>query len=40
VSGSDFAYCDFTHSPDSGRIAHLRPSEPLSLNPTHYKRTK
>jgi len=38
VRGSDFAYCDFTHSPDSDRIAHLQPSEPLSLNPTHYKR--
>ena len=40
VSGSDFAYCDFTHSPDSDRIGHLQPSETLSLNPTHYKRSK
>jgi hypothetical protein len=40
VSGSDFAYCDFTHSPDSDRIAHLQPSAPLSLNPTDSKRAK
>jgi hypothetical protein len=38
VSGSDFAYCDFTHSPDSDRTAHLQSSEPLSLDPTHNKR--
>jgi hypothetical protein len=40
VSGFDFAYCDFTHSPDSDRIAHLQPSEPLSLDPTHNKRAR
>jgi hypothetical protein len=41
VSGLDFAYCDFTHRPDiNGRTAHLRPSEPLSLNPMRYKRAK
>jgi hypothetical protein len=40
VAGSDFAYCDFTHSADGDRIAHLQPSEPLSLVPTHNKRTK
>jgi hypothetical protein len=39
VSGSDFAYCDFTHRPDSDRTAtaHLQPSAPLSLDPTHIK---
>jgi len=40
VSGSEFASCDFTHSPGSDRTAHLQASEPLSLNPTHLKRTK
>jgi hypothetical protein len=40
VTGSGFAYCDFTHRPDSNRTARLQPSEPLSLNPTHYKRAK
>jgi hypothetical protein len=41
VSGSDFAYCDFTHSPDfDGRTAHLQPSAPLSLDPTRNKRAK
>jgi hypothetical protein len=41
VTGSDFAYCDFTHRPViNGRTAHLQPSEPLSLDPTHDKRTK
>jgi hypothetical protein len=38
VSGLDFAYCDFYHRPDiNGRTAHLRPSGPLSLDPTRYK---
>jgi hypothetical protein len=41
VSGFDFAYCDFTHHPDiNGRTAHLRPSEPLSLDAMRYKRVK
>jgi hypothetical protein len=40
VSGVDFAYCDFTHNPGSDRTAHLQPSAPLSLDPTHNKRTK
>jgi hypothetical protein len=40
VSGADFAYCDFTHSPGSDRTAHLQVSEPLSLDPTHHKRAK
>jgi hypothetical protein len=41
VSGLDFAYCDFTRHPDfNGRTAHLQRSEPLSLNPQHYKRDK
>ena len=38
VSGMDFAYCDFAHHPDTnGRTAHLRPSEPLSLDPMRSK---
>jgi hypothetical protein len=41
VTGSDFAYCDFTHRPViNDRTAHLQPSEPLSLEPTRNKRTK
>jgi len=41
VSGFDFAYCDFTRHPDiNGRTAHLRPSEPLSLDAMRYKRVK
>jgi hypothetical protein len=41
VSGLDFAYCDFTRSEViNGRTAHLQPSEPLSLDPTHNKRAK
>jgi hypothetical protein len=41
VSGMDFAYCDFTHHPDmDGRTAHLRRSEPLSLDPMRYKMAK
>ena len=41
VSGFDFAYCDFTHSPVvNGRSAHLQPSAPLSLDPTRNKRDK
>ncbi len=41
VSGLDFAYCDFTHQRDiHGRTAHLRPSEPLSLDAMRYKLAK
>lgn len=41
VSGSEFAYCDFTHGPDFGdRMAHLQASEPLSLDPPRHKRAK
>jgi hypothetical protein len=41
VSGMDFAYCDFIHRPDSnGSMAHLRSSEPLSLDAMRYKRSK
>jgi hypothetical protein len=41
VSGLDFAHCDFSHRPDiNGRTAHLRPSGPLSLDPTRYKQDK
>ncbi len=41
VSGLNFAYCDFTHHRDiNGRTAHLRPAEPLSLDPMRYKLSK
>jgi hypothetical protein len=41
VSGSNFAYCDFTHPPViNDRTAHLQPSKPLPLDPAHNKRTK
>jgi hypothetical protein len=41
VTGMDFAYCDFTRHPEiNGRTAHLRPSEPLSLDPMRYKPAK
>ncbi|MFY9837415.1 MAG: hypothetical protein WAK55_13290 [Xanthobacteraceae bacterium] len=41
VNGFDFAYCDFTHRPViNGRTAHLQPSAPLSLDPTHNQRAK
>ncbi|MGB8633409.1 MAG: hypothetical protein WCD69_29220, partial [Xanthobacteraceae bacterium] len=41
VTGSDFAYCDFTHHPViNDRTAHLQPSELLSLDPTHNKRAR
>jgi hypothetical protein len=41
VSGLDFAYCDFSHRAETnGRTAHLRPSRPLSLDPTRYPQDK
>jgi hypothetical protein len=41
VSGFDFAHCDFTHRPVvNSPTAHLQPSEPLSLDPTHSKRNR
>jgi hypothetical protein len=41
VSGLDFAYCDFSRRPErNDRTAHLRPSGPLSLDPTRYPQDK
>ena len=41
VSGLDFAYCDFSRRPErSDRTARLRPSGPLSLDPTRYPQDK
>ena len=41
VSGLNFAYCDFSRRAESnGRTARLRPSGPLSLDPTRYPQDK